>query len=535
MSLSNLKFSYFRNALILSVILYVQCPGYSQIAADSLHKVIRKTGLEQSRVMDLASWICDVHGPRLTGSTRLRKAQEWAVNELTSWGLQNVHKEEWGPFGRGWQCNHFEMHASTPDYWPVISYPKAWAPSTKGLVSGDVIYLQANSEEDLEKYKGKLRNKFVLLDTIRDVSEWMDAPAKRYNAEELLDMANAGMPTPRPRREWARTGGFSFNQKLWTFLHNEKPLCVVDRNYKGDLGTVFVTGSRVGGQEGKRPYDEDTEIIPQVTMSVEHYNRLLRLIQKGMAPTLSMDLKTSYELPDKGMEYNVIAEIPGSDKKDEVVMFGAHFDSWHTGTGATDNGAGSAVMMEVARILNEIIRQTGEKPRRTLRLALWSGEEQGLYGSINYVRQHFAETEPGGWIPKSLKPDQEKVSAYYNLDNGTGKIRGIYLQGNEKAGPVFRKFLEPAKDLDAATITLSNTGGTDHLAFDGVGIPGFQFIQEPMAYSTKTHHSNMDNWDHLVADDMKQAATVIALVVWQTAQMEEMIPRKPLTLEEGKN
>jgi Zn-dependent M28 family amino/carboxypeptidase len=235
------------------------------------------------------------------------------------------------------------------------------------------------------------------------------------------------------------------------------------------------------------------------------------------------------------MDYNVLAEIPGSDKKDEVVMFGAHFDSWHTGTGATDNGAGSAVMMEVARILNEIIRQTGEKPRRTLRLALWSGEEQGLYGSINYVRKHFAETEPGGWIPKSLKPDQEKISAYYNLDNGTGKIRGIYLQGNEKAVPVFRKFLEPVKDLDAATITLSNTGGTDHLAFDGVGIPGFQFIQEPMAYSTKTHHSNMDNWDHLVAEDMKQAATVIALVVWQTAQMEEKLPRKTLTLEEGKN
>lgn len=492
---------------------------------------IRKIGLENSRVMELASYICDVYGPRLTGSSKLSKAQDWALEELKSWGMANVAKEAWGPFGRGWHLDHFEMHAHSPDYWTVLAYPKAWSPSTKGTVSGEVMYLQASSEADLEKYKGKLKNKIVLLDTIREVKEWLEAPARRYNADDLLEMANAPLPVPRPRRDWAREGRMSFNQALWAFLQEEKPLCIADRGFKGDLGTIFVTSARLGGQDGKRVQDEDAVVVPQVTIAVEHYNRLLRLLQKGVVPKLSFELKAKYETPHQGMQHNVLAEIPGSDLKDEVVMFGAHFDSWHSGTGATDNGAGSAVMMEVARILMAYMKESGEQPRRTLRLALWSGEEQGLYGSINYVRTHLAETEPNGWIPKALKPDQEKISAYYNLDNGTGKVRGIYLQGNEEAGRLFRTWLDPFKDLGANTITLGNTGGTDHLAFDGVGVPGFQFIQEPMAYFNRTHHSNMDNWDHLVAEDLTQAATVIASIVWHTAQHDEKIPRKPLKMD----
>ena len=234
------------------------------------------------------------------------------------------------------------------------------------------------------------------------------------------------------------------------------------------------------------------------------------------------------------MEHNVIAEIPGSDLSDEVVMFGAHFDSWHSATGATDNGAGSAVMMEVARILMETIQETGVQPRRTLRLALWTGEEQGLYGSRAYVGEHYADFGDGGWTPQGLKPDHEKISAYYNLDNGTGKVRGIYTQGNEKVVGIFREWLKPFNELEATTVTLRNTGGTDHLPFDGCGIPGFQFIQDPVAYSTRTHHSNMDNWDHLVADDLKQAATVIAAFVWQTAQRDEKIPRKPTEFDDNK-
>jgi hypothetical protein len=472
-----------------------------------------------------------VYGPRLTGSSKLDIAQNWAVGKLSSWGLKNVVKEEWGYFGRGWHLEHFEMHAYTPDYWTVLAYPKAWSPSTDGLIEGEVIYLQANNEDDLLKYKGKLRNKFVLLDTIRDLKEWFDPLAKRYTADDLLDLANAAAPTPRPRREWRQTGGMSFNRALWNFLQEEKPLCIVDRSFKGDLGTVFVAGARLGGQGDIRSQDTSAIIIPQATMAVEHYNRLIRLLLKGQIPKLSMEIKARYEMPNQGIEHNVLADIPGTDLADEFVMFGAHFDSWHAGTGATDNGAGSAVMMEASRILLEYIKLTGEKPRRTLRLALWSGEEQGLFGSINYIRNHVMETEPGGWVPKSLKPMQAKISAYYNLDNGTGKIRGIYLQGNEAARPVFREWLDHFKDLEANTISLGNTGGTDHLAFDAAGVPGFQFIQEPMAYFNRTHHSNMDNWDHLVEDDMKQAATIIAYLVWETAQRDEQIPRKPLKIE----
>ncbi len=518
-----------KTPLLLLLTLLLSLPILAQEMVDEeANTIIRKHGLEHSQVMETASWICDVYGPRLTGSPMLDKASEWAVEQLEEWGLENVRLEEWGPFGRGWEMQHFEMHASTPSYWPIIAYPKAWSPSTDGMLTGEVVYLEASSEEDLEKYKGKLSGKFVLLDTIRSVSEPFDPLAKRYDAEGLLQMANAPAPTPRPRRNYRNLGGFSFNRALWKFLTEEKPLAVLDRSYKGDLGTVFV--SRAWAGEG-RAWNEDAEVIPQATLSVEHYNRLLRMLHKDVTAKLSMELKARYTNPD-GMEHNIIAEIPGTDLKDEVVMFGAHFDSWHAATGATDNGAGSSVMMEVARILMETIKETGKHPRRTLRIALWTGEEQGLYGSREYVGQQFANFAPDSYTPQSLKPAQEKVSAYYNLDNGTGKIRGVYLQGNAAVRPIFRAWLEPFKDLEASTLTLNNTGGTDHLAFDAVGIPGFQFIQDPVAYSTRTHHSNMDNWDHLVAEDLQQAATIIASFVWHTAQRDEKLPRKELKLND---
>jgi carboxypeptidase Q len=482
--------------------------------------VAKKHGLEQSQVMEIASWITDVYGPRLTGSPMLDMATTWAIDELKSWGMENVHLEEWGPFGRGWELEHFEIHAESPAYWQVLAYPKAWSPSVSG--SGEVIYLMVEDEEDLQMYKGKLEGKFVLMDTIREVKEWMDPMAKRKDAETLLGLANAGKPTPRPRRDYSNSARFSFNKILWKFLEDEKPLAVLDRSYKGDLGTVFVSGARTS--EGRRQ-DKDVDIIPQITLSVEHYNRIMRLIAKGIPTTLTMEMKAKY-VNDDGMEHNIIAEITGTDLKDEVVMFGAHFDSWHTGTGATDNGAGSAVMMEAARILLAMIEETGVQPRRTLRLALWTGEEQGLFGSRGYVGAHYADFGDGGWTPQSLRPDQKKISAYYNLDNGTGKIRGIYLQGNEKVTGLFREWLEPFHDLDATTVTLKNTGGTDHLTFDGAGIPAFQFIQDPIAYSSRTHHSNMDNWDHLVEEDLKQAATIVAAFVWNTAQRDEKLPRK---------
>lgn len=486
--------------------------------------IIKKHGLENSKVMDIASWMTDVYGQRLTASTGLAKAEEWAKNELTKMGLKNAHLEEWKDFGRGWDMTHFEMHAEAPTYWPIIAYPKAWSSPTKG--TGEVIYLNTETIGDLEKYKGKLSGKFVLIEDMRDVKEAFEPTAKRHDSESLLNLANATQPVPRERR---RGNGSSTAAELrkatWELLEAEKPIGVLDRSRKGDLGTVFVSGARTaeGGARENGKY-----VVPQMTLAIEHYNRIFRMLDKGVPVTLSIDSQSQYTNPE-GNEHNVIAEIPGTDLKDEVVMFGAHFDSWHAGTGATDNGSGSSVMMEAARILIETIKETGIQPRRTLRIALWTGEEQGLYGSRKYIGKHYANVE--GFSATSLKKDQKKVSAYYNMDNGTGKLRGVYLQGNQAVSPIFREWLKPFHEMGAETISLSNTGGTDHLAFDMAGIPGFQFIQEPISYSTKTHHSNMDNYDHLVADDLKQAATIIAYFIWQTSQRDEKLPRKETTLK----
>jgi hypothetical protein len=514
----------------LFLLLFLMLGTFSVVTAqeevnDDVNTIIRKHGLDESQAMDIAGWMTDVYGPRLTGSPMLDKATGWAEKTLKEWGMKNVHLESWGPFGRGWEMTHFEMHASSPSYWPVIAYPKAWSPSVKG--TGDVVYLNAETIEDLEAYRGKLGGKFILLDTIREVKELWDPNAKRHDAESLLRLANAPMPTPRPRRNY-NLGARGFRTALWELMENENPLAILDRSYKGDLGTVFVSGARTS--EG-RSRDMDKKVIPQFTVSVEHYNRIIRNLERGITTQLSVDLAANYSNPDE-MEHNIIAEIPGTDLKDEVVMFGAHFDSWHTATGATDNGAGSTVMMEAARILLETIKESGIKPRRTLRLALWTGEEQGLHGSRGYAKEHFAVFPPDSYTPQSFKPEQEKISAYYNLDNGTGKVRGIYLQGNNAVAPIFRAWLQPFKDLDASTVSLGNTGGTDHLTFDAVNIPGFQFIQEPMAYFARTHHSNMDNLDHLVEADLAQAATVIASFVFHTAMRDEMLPRKPMKKED---
>lgn len=503
-------------ALAISFVNYAQDKQTKDVV-----DIIKKHGLENSRVMDIASWMTDVYGQRLTGSTGLAKAEEWAKSELTKMGLKNAHLEEWKEFGRGWDMTHFEIHAEAPTYWPIIAYPKAWSAPTKG--TGEVIYLNVESISDLAKYKGKLSGKFVLMDSIRPVEEAFEPTAKRHDSESLIKLANANLPVPRERRSRGNSTAADLRKATWDLLESEKPIGILDRSYKGDLGTVFVSGARTAEGSAR---DNNKYVVPQMTLAIEHYNRIFRMLDKGVPVTLSVDSQSNYTNPD-GNEYNVIAEIPGTDLKDEVVMFGAHFDSWHAGTGATDNGAGSAVMMEAARILIETIKETGIKPRRTLRIALWTGEEQGLFGSRNYVTQNYANADESGWGILSLKQDQKKVSAYYNMDNGTGKLRGVYLQGNQAVSPIFREWLKPFNDMDAKTLSLSNTGGTDHLAFDMVGIPGFQFIQEPISYGTKTHHSNMDNFDHLVADDLKQAATIIAYFVWQTSQRDEKIPRKP--------
>lgn len=484
--------------------------------------IIKKHGMEKSNVMEIAHWITDYNGPRLTGSPGLDNATKWVVEELNSWGMNNVHLQEWGPFGRGWEMTHFEMHVNTPNYWPIIAYPKAWSSSASG--EGEVVYLDIKDKNDIEKYRGQLSGKFILIDSMLHINEEFKASANRHDNKSLLELANANTPTPRSRR-YRNNSGNSLRKDIWNMLEEERPIAVLDRSYKGELGTVFVSGARTANGSVR---DNDKYIVPQVTLAMEHYNRVFRIAQKGMPVNLSIDFKSNYTNPD-GMEHNIIAEIPGTDLKDEVVMFGAHFDSWHTGTGATDNGSGSAVMMEAARILLETIKESGTRPRRTLRIALWTGEEQGLFGSRAYVAENFAEID--GFRAKALKSDQKKVSAYYNLDNGTGKIRGVYLQGNNEVSPIFREWLSSFRDMEASTLSISNTGGTDHLAFDMIGIPGFQFIQDPIAYSTKTHHSNMDNYDHIVENDLKQAATIIAYFIWKTSQRDEKLPRKKNNLK----
>lgn len=501
-------------------------------------KKIRAEGLEKSQVMELLSWLTDVHGPRLTGSPKMKDANEWTKNKMAEWGL-NAKLEQWGPFGRGWSFSKVSIHVTQPNPFPIIGYPKAWTPGTNGAVTGDAVFLELNSEADFEKYKGKLKGAIALVSPLRPVAAQFKAPALRYTDEELLRMAN-DQPEPRgggnftdeQRRQMIQAQQIAGKRN--EFLKSEGVAVVVDIDRVGDNvhgGTVFVQS---GGQRDKNA----PQALPSVTVAIEHYGRIVRMLQKGQKVKMEIEVKAQFH-DDDPMAYNTIAEIPGTDKADEVVMLGGHLDSWHTGTGATDNAAGCAVAMEAVRILKTL----GIQPRRTIRVGLWSGEEQGLLGSRAYVAQHFASRQavagqpqgggPGGGFggpsgPLQIKPEHDKFSVYFNLDNGTGKIRGVYLQGNEAARSVFRAWLAPFADLGASTITIRNTGGTDHQAFDGVGLPGFQFIQDEIEYDARTHHSNMDVYERMQADDMKQAATIMAAFVYNAAMRDEKFPRKPM-------
>lgn len=502
---------------------------------------IRDEGLNRSQVMQHLSYLTDVIGGRLTNSPNMKRANEWTRDTMAKWGMRNAKLEAWGPFGRGWSLKSFHAQVVEPQTIAVIAYPKAWSPSTKGPVTAEVVYFNAQSEADLEKYKGKLAGKIVLVSEPREVKADFGGMGTRRSDEELKKMSEE---LPRAAGQGRRFGDSNraamlFGIKRWNFLLSEGAAVVVDSSSKGSGGTLFVGGATVvqqvpaddapiGPRSGLRAYDKASEprIIPQMTMTIEDYNRLVRMIKHGVTPKMTVDIRAQYHDEDP-MGYNTVAEIPGTDPalKDEIVMLGGHLDSWHSAGGATDNAAGSAVAMEAARIL----LAAGLKPRRTIRVALWSGEEQGLNGSREYVKQQFGEMKGGaqgqpGELVKTANYD--KFSAYYNLDNGTGRIRGVYMQSNAAVKPIFEAWLLPFHDLGAKTLTISDTTGTDHLSFDRVGLPGFQFIQDEIEYSTRTHHSNQDSYDRIQAEDMKQAATIMAAFVYQTAMMDEKIPRK---------
>ena len=522
---------------------------------------IKEEGTKRSEVMQTLSYLSDVIGPRLTASPGMKRANEWTRDQLTKWGLQNAHLEAWGPFGRGWTLKSFSAQVSSPLAIPLIAFPKAWSPGTNGPLTADVIYVDARNDADLAKFKGKLNGKIVLTAPLREVPAHFDAQGTRLNEKELLALADA--PEPRPSgggrgNFGGNRSGFQFAANKLRFFQQEGAAMLIDPS-RGDGGTIFVQSAQVASPppdpnattptRGTPPYNKDAKITPQLVLAIEHYNRLVRMLQAGEAVKMTVDLSVAYQDADL-MGYNTIAEIPGTDLKDEIVMLGGHMDSWHSGTGATDNAAGCAVVMEAVRIIQAL----GLKPRRTIRIALWSGEEQGLLGSRAYVAKHFGSMQnpatsaapATGGVANSgnglgngngaaapagptliKKVDYEKLSAYFNLDNGTGKIRGVYMQGNEGVRSIFRQWLAPFKDMGANTLSISNTGGTDHLAFDGIGLPGFQFIQDEIEYDTRTHHSNQDVFDRIQADDMKQASIIIAAFVYNTAMRDEKLPRKP--------
>jgi hypothetical protein len=527
---------------------------------------IKDEGMNRSQVMQTLSYLSDVIGPRLTASPGMKRANDWTRDQLTKWGLQNAHLEAWGPFGRGWTLKRFSAQVIEPTAIPLIAYPKAWSPGLASPVTADVVYIDAKTEADLEKFKGKLAGKIILTAPTREVTAHFDALGTRLNEKELLTLADA--PEPRPgagRGNFGNNAAFraaaDFANAKLRFFQTENAAVLVDPG-RGDGGTIFVQSASVPQPprdpnapapafgRGTPPYDKNApKVTPQLVVAAEHYNRIVRLLQAGEPVKMTVDLSVAWQDADP-MGYNTVAEIPGTDLKDEIVVLGGHMDSWHSGTGATDNAAGCAVAMEAVRILQTL----GLKPRRTIRIALWSGEEQGLLGSRAYVAEHFGSMQNpatsaapatgganngmgggngngNGVAPAAptlvKKPEYENLSGYFNLDNGTGKIRGVYLQGNEGVRGLFRQWLAPFRDIGAATLTISNTGGTDHLSFDAIGLPGFQFIQDEIEYDTRTHHSNQDVFDRIQADDMKQAATIMAAFIYQTAMRDEKLPRKP--------
>jgi carboxypeptidase Q len=515
----------------------------------AMYQRIREEGLNHSHVMEFATALMDGIGPRLTGSPNAKKANEWTRDTLTKIGLQNAHLEDWGEFGLGWQQLNTWARMVTPDTAVLIVQATPWSPSTSGPVTGEVVHVEIQDEKDFDKYKGKLSGKIVLFGPMRDVPPVDKALFERYTDKDLDELAgypvndrSGGLSPEMQARLKAYMHRMHMIDEVAQFFADEKVAAVIlpsrdAKNGGGSGGTFFDDN---GAALGRTPYLADKRVkVPVIVAAIESYGRLYRLTQAHAPCTVEVDVETKFT-GDHEHGYDTVAEIPGTDPKlkDQVVMVGGHLDSWIAGTGATDNGAGTIVAMEAVRILESL----DVKPRRTIRIALWTGEEEGLFGSKGYVRQHFGEaktsTAPDQMQlpefmrraagPLEVKPEQKLISAYFNVDNGSGKIRGIYTQGNASVAPIFAQWIAPLKDLGVTTITNRNTGGTDHLSFDAVGIPGFQFIQDPLDYETRTHHSNQDVYERLQPSDLKQIATVEAIFLYNAAERDQMMPRKPL-------
>jgi hypothetical protein len=518
----------------------VLCLGLSGLAAAqepvdlAMVNRIRQEAFHHSQVMDTLGYLSESIGPRLTNSPQMAQANAWTRKKFTEWGLANVHDEAFADFGRGWEFSDASVEMLSPRMSPLHALPKAWTPGTNGPVEGEVMAVTIKSPADLEKYKGKLAGKILLLDPVRPYKRGVEPDSKRFDADSLAELGKFALPKDAGSMRTQRIKRYTERQEL-TRATNE--FFVAEHV----LATLSISGAdngilRVSGG-GSRMAGESVG-VPSLVMAAEHYNQLARAVERNQPVRLRVDVQARFTDDTNQPGHNTLAEIPGSGKADEVVMLGAHMDSWHTGTGASDNGAGVAVMMEAMRILKAV----GAKPKRTIRVALWSGEEEGLIGSQAYVAQHFASypqpTDPAQKaLPASLREptgalqktrEYERLSAYFNVDNGSGRLRGIYAQENMAVIPIFKAWLQPFHDVGATTVVTRNTGSTDHISFDSVGLPGFQFIQDPLDYSSNVHHTDMDTLDHAEPEDLEQAAAVVASFAYLAAMREDKLPRKPL-------
>ena len=512
---------------------------------------IKTEAFENSQVMDTLEYLTDQYGPRLTVSPQWGEAADWAVKRLQGYGLENVRLEKWGTPGRAWTLKRASLEMLEPRYSAMVAAPLAWSDVTPGEVTGDIVLAQFGTgrrsfdpkiaDQELDKFeaewKGKLKGKIVLLSSLRKIEPASKPDFTRYTAQELSDLAEAPTPVakvpvdlknlkfpddlqeayqyyyslPASLREAFTKQRQAIAAKRAAFFKTEGVVALINSDQRAHDSLLFA--------EAAGPYDAKNVLAPATfVVTQEQYNRLVRLLDRKVPVKVRANLQAEISKENQDA-FNIVGEIPGGAKKDELIMIGGHFDSWHTGTGATDNGAGSAVMMEAMRILKTL----NLKLDRTVRIALWSGEEEGLLGSTAYVKEHFGDPET-----MEVTEQHAKLSGYFNLANGSGKIRGVYLQGNDMMRPIFDGWLSAFRDQGVSTVSIRNTGGTDHLSFDAVGLPGFQFIQDPLDYGTLTHHSDVDTYDHLQAADLMQAAAVIAAVVYDASNRPEMLPRKPL-------
>lgn len=511
-------------------------PSTEQVDWNTVNR-IRAEEFNHSQVGDTLEYLSDVIGPRLTGSPQLDQARAWVRGKLTSWGLVNARDEVYEEhFGRGWTFRSAGLQMLAPRQQPLYALPRAWTPGTQGPLEGDAELLVIKTKEDLEKHHGQLMGKILLVDPARTLEHATQPDFQRQSAASLGELQTFQIPDDGQRKQLkTRREEFLKREDLVRqvnpLLVQEGVLAVLHAS-AGDNGILLVAGG------GSRKAGESPG-VPDLVVGAEQYNQLVRLLEHKVPVRLQVAIDGGFINDTDQPAYDTVAEIPGTGPKArELVLIGAHLDSWHSATGATDNGAGVAAVMEAARLLVKLEL----KPRRTIRVVLWTGEEQGLLGSAGYVSRHFASrpepTDPKEKLlpaalrenkgPLQLKPEYDKVAAYFNLDNGTGRIRGIYTQENAAVVPIFKAWLEPFNDVGATVVSLRNTGGTDHQSFDRVGLPGFQFVQDPMDYRSHTHHTTLDTFDHVSVEDLKQAAAIIAAFTWQAAIREEKLPRKPL-------